>query len=224
MSKNGTILSGIIERHALIVTNGITDKCTGVITRKRVTKNGIQESTIDLVLLSCDMLEDLVSIHIDEEKKNILTSITKTKNVTSKHESDHNSIETKFDIKWEEKSNAHREEVFNFNDSEGKKRFKELTEENTKLSFIFDNDESVEVQGGKFLKMLNRIIYQTFPKIRIKQSKDTKIDKLFRQQKILKNKTDKKSKDELTKVEQNLADEMAEDLYKGVLILATYGD
>ena len=70
MSPNGTILAGIIERHALIVANGVRNKCTGVITRKKITKNGIQESAIDLVLISSDMLQHLLSIHIDEEKKN----------------------------------------------------------------------------------------------------------------------------------------------------------
>ena len=214
MSPNGTILAGIIERHALIVANGVRNKCTGVITRKKITKNGIQESAIDLVLISGDMLQHLVSIHIDEEKKNVLTSITKSKTGTIKHESDHNSIETEFDIEWEEKHDTKREEIFNFKDKNGQIKFKAMTENNTKLSAIFDTEETVEVQAHKFIKTLNRILHQSFRKIRITQNRNTKIDELFRKQKILKMKTDKQSKIELNKVENTLADEMAEDLYK----------
>ena len=39
MSPNGRILGGIIERHALIVANGVQEKSHGVITRKRITIN-----------------------------------------------------------------------------------------------------------------------------------------------------------------------------------------
>ena len=214
MSPNGTILAGIIERHALIVANGVHNKSTGVITRKKITKNGIQESAIDLVLMSCDMLQHLVSIHIDEEKKNVLTSITNSKTGKITHESDHNSIETEFDLAWEDKHDTERQEVFNFEDKNSQKKFKDMTENNTKLSSIFDTEETVEVQAQKFIKTLNRTLHQSFRKIQIKQNKNTKIDELFRKRKTLKMKTDKQSQIELNKVEQTLADEMSEDLYK----------
>ena len=37
-SQNGRTLEGIIRRHELVVVNGLRDKCTGLITRKRVTR------------------------------------------------------------------------------------------------------------------------------------------------------------------------------------------
>ena len=61
-----------------------------------------QESTIDLVLISSDILKHLVTCHVDEERERVLTSITTTKSITVNHESDHNSIETEFNIEWEE--------------------------------------------------------------------------------------------------------------------------
>ena len=79
ISPNGVILSGIFERHALIVANGLTQKCSGVITRKRSTVLRTEESVIDLVCKSSDMNESLVSIEI-EDKHLVLTSFTKTKN------------------------------------------------------------------------------------------------------------------------------------------------
>ena len=51
------------------MANGLSQKCTGVITRKRSTVVCTEESAIDFVCLSNDMQEDLVSINIDEERK-----------------------------------------------------------------------------------------------------------------------------------------------------------
>ena len=75
ISGNGHMLADIIERHALVVANG-SSKCTGTITRKRITKKSTELSAIDIVLLSSDMEEHLVSLQIDEERKYVLTRIT----------------------------------------------------------------------------------------------------------------------------------------------------
>lgn len=56
MSENGKIVEGIMERHALIVGNGIKEKTSGVITRKRTTLNGVEESAIDPILISEDLV------------------------------------------------------------------------------------------------------------------------------------------------------------------------
>ena len=43
-------------------------------------------------------------------------------------------------------------EVFNFNDLESQKKFKYMTENNTKLSSIFDTNDPVETQAKRFIK------------------------------------------------------------------------
>ena len=160
MSANGKIMAGIIERHALCVANGIIGKVKGTITRKQTTKNSIEESVIDLVIVSKDMVNSIESVHIDEEKLKVLTSITHTKKGVVKQESDHNYIETKFNIKWTKKEKPQRLEIFNFKDKNGLKRFKEITEESTKLSSVFDTNDTIEVQSKRFLKELDRILHQ----------------------------------------------------------------
>ena len=50
-----------------------------------------------------------------------------------RQESDHNSIVTKFNIKWEMKKQAERVEVFNFKDKQGLVKFKEITVNTTTL-------------------------------------------------------------------------------------------
>ena len=213
MSSNGLILAGIIERHALIVANGVQAKSEGVITRKRSTVVNTEESVIDFVLISGDMLDLLVSIKIDEERNCVLTSITNSKKGIIKSESDHNSIITSFNIPWENKTDSERIEVFNFRDEKGLEKFKYITDNSTRLSTIFDTEESVEKQTKKFLKKFNRILHQCFPKIRIKHAKETEIDKLFKTKRDLKHKDDHASKEKLKTVETKLADKMAEDLY-----------
>ena len=119
MSPNGVILSGITERHGLVVANGVDKKVRGVITRRRCTVLRIEESAIDFVIVSSDIAEDLVTIVVDENKGNILISLTKTKNSIKQTESDHNSIISKFNLKWKEKVKVPQPEIFNFNDKQG---------------------------------------------------------------------------------------------------------
>ena len=112
MSPNGALLSDIIERHNLIVCNGST-KCSGTITRKRVTKQRTEESVIDVVLISSELKEHLVSIHIDEERKHVLSKISKTKKGTRIKESDHNTIISQFDCKVATSKKKEKIEVYN---------------------------------------------------------------------------------------------------------------
>ena len=80
ISPNGSILAEIVMRQHLVVANG-THTCKGTITRKRVTRNRTEQSAIDLVLLSNDMLKHLVELYIDEDRNHVLTKVTKTNKV-----------------------------------------------------------------------------------------------------------------------------------------------
>ena len=75
----------------LIVGNSLK-QCEGIVTRKRVTINSIEESIIDFVILSEDLLTEVKSIKIDDEREHVLTKISKTKKGVVKVESDHNTI------------------------------------------------------------------------------------------------------------------------------------
>ena len=71
-SPNGNLLANIIDRHALVVANG-SSKCSGTITRKRITRDRTEQSCIDLVIFSSDMVDSFKSLLIDEERKHVLT-------------------------------------------------------------------------------------------------------------------------------------------------------
>ena len=57
-STNGKILSGILQRNGIVVANGNV-KCEGKITRRQITKEGVEESIIDHVINSEDLVNDM---------------------------------------------------------------------------------------------------------------------------------------------------------------------
>ena len=80
-SDNGRILADIIKRQGLIIGNSLK-QCKGLITRKRVTKDTTEESTIDFILLSEDLANEVDDILVDENRVHVLTKIGKSmKNV-----------------------------------------------------------------------------------------------------------------------------------------------
>ena len=193
MSPNGAILASIVERQNLIVVNGST-KCNGTITRRRVTKNRVEESAIDLVLISCDMMESLVEMKIDEGRKHVLTKMTKTKTGVKIKESDHNVITTEFNLEAmpidKEKS-----EMYNLNNKECQQKFKSFTSDTKMLSSVFESDENIDVLTKRFLKKLNGCIAKSFKRIRLaKKKEDTE---LYDKMRSLKERSDDKSKQEV---------------------------
>ena len=50
-SENGKLLAEIIVRHGLVIWNAL-EKCDGLVTRRRVIKNCVEESVIDFVIFS----------------------------------------------------------------------------------------------------------------------------------------------------------------------------
>ena len=77
MSGNGKVLAGIMERHVLIVINGLQDKCNGTIMRQGKTTNNIEKSVIDFIIVSQDLVKHIESMHIYEARTNVLVKIVK---------------------------------------------------------------------------------------------------------------------------------------------------
>ena len=150
-----------------------------------------------------DIVESLVSIEIDEGRKHVLTSITKTKTGTKGQESDHNSIVTKFNLTWKEQEIKPRVE-------EGKKKFKNMTKDNTNLSQIFDTEEDINTQTKCFIKKLDGIFHQCFTKVKIGGSVNKEVDELFKQQRLLRSKTDNIRKEKLKDVNRPIKNGLEE--------------
>ena len=215
-SLNGKLLAGILERHGLVVANGLMEKCVGSITRRRKTVNSTEESIIDHILPSSDLVEDLESVLVDEEGNHALTKIIKTKNGITSKQSDHNTLVSKFKFSWNKKVHNDRMEMFNLKNRENQIKFKEITSNNDNLSVIFDNEDDLNVATNAFIMKLNKCITTCFKKIRVREKPNKEVEELFQKRKELRSKDDEASKTKLNDVESKLADLCAESNYNKI--------
>ena len=83
-----------------------------------------EQSVLDFVLISDDLLPLVNSMVIDEDRKYSVTRIRKVKGKTVVTESDHNTLLVDMNLSWEKKRKVERSEIFNFKDEEGQVKFK----------------------------------------------------------------------------------------------------
>ena len=60
-TANGAALAAIVTRNALTVVNSLRDRVKGVITRRRIIEGGQEESVIDFLIVSEDLVEDVLA-------------------------------------------------------------------------------------------------------------------------------------------------------------------
>ena len=104
-----------------------SDKCEGVITRSLLVDGKLETSVIDFVIISEDLFSYVDKMIVDEDRKFSVARIRKEKGETVTTESDHNPLITEFNMSWKENENIKRIEMFNFRNSEGQRKFKDLT-------------------------------------------------------------------------------------------------
>ena len=179
MSENGKILGRIIHRNALTVVNGMRDKCEGLITRERRTTNSVEKSVIDVVIVSQDLVPKILSMMIDDDRKYVLTKLTKKKSELQKKESDHNTIVTKLNDKWKTEAKEKKREIYNMKNKESQMSYKKETDCTRELSDINDKDESVEKLTKKILKRLDGFVHNNFKKIRVTEKIDKELEKMY---------------------------------------------
>ena len=214
ISPNGALLADIIERHNLIVGNG-SKKCTGIITRHRVTKTRTEKSVIDFVLFSNNLKKHFKKMHIDEDRKHVLTRIRKTKNGTKVKESDHNVLISEFDCKLMEAKNE-KSESYNLKNKDCQLKFKNYTTNTKMLSSTIDAGGDIDQVTERLVKKINGCISMNFNKTRNKPTtKDETVDELYNKMKSLKDKDDVKSRTELKEVIEALA-KIAEKNYEHI--------
>ena len=217
-SPNGAVLAAIVNRHALTVVNSLRDRVTGLITRRRITECGQEESIIDFLIVSDDLVENVKSMVIDENQKYALAVVRKTNRNISITTSDHNVMLTKFKMEWRDSERKERLEVFNLKNKECQQVFKHETSKNTKLSAVFNSDENINTQTEKFIKLLNKCIHKCFRKVKVTNSKETEYEKLYYKWVQTKEKEDRNSKNEALELEKDLADKFGNKIYEKIKV------
>merc|ERR1712115_415169 len=115
------------------------------------TSISIEESIIDHVIISDDLVEYFESMLIDEKREHALTKVMKTRGETVIKKSDHNTILSKFKFSWKKQKNINRMEIYNLKNIENQKIFKEKTDSGDDLSSIFDNEDRLDKATKIFL-------------------------------------------------------------------------
>ena len=139
--------------------------CQGTITSKRVTTQRTEQSAISFVLVSEDLVNQIESVIIDEDRDHVLTRISKTRHGTETKESDHNVIKTSLKLHWNKDKSTRREALFNLKNKDCQKKFKAETSHNTKLSRNFDVIDDLDAATEAFMKKLNKVIHKCFKKV-----------------------------------------------------------
>ena len=212
MSENGKVLAGILERNALTVVNGMEGRCNGTVTRERTTVNSVERSVIDFVIVSSDLVKDIVKMTVDEDRNHVLARLTKTKKGLIKKESDHNTIITELKCTPKPTVKVKRKELFNLNDKECQRAFKLEMDNTTELSNIIDKNEDVDKGTKKFLKRLDGFLYKNFKKIRVTNKVNSDLEEMYKKKTELKRKNYPESLKLIEKLELDMAEKYSEDM------------
>ena len=178
--------------------------------------NGIEKSIIDFVIVSQDLVKDIGKMMIDDERKYVMTRLTKTKNGVVKKESDHNTMVTEINMIWKPDTKPYRNEVYNLKNKECQKGFKHDTDNTKELSDIIDREEDVEKATKKFLKRLNGFITKHFKKVKVIHKVDKELEGLYKEKARLKTMHDTDSETKLEKVEAEMAEKYAEEMVEKI--------
>ena len=184
-SPNGMLLTEMIQRNNLYLCNA-SNKCEGSVSRRRVTKKGIEESILDFLIVCEEMSNFFQSMKIDPSC--VLTRYMKSKGKIKIIPSDHFPLFAQFKLRWNSnvKPPNNQSTIFNFNDKKGLQQFKNMTNGNI-LSSVFQNGNILE-ESKLWLKSLKTILYKCFPVVRVKsQNGQTDLihDKMVEKSKLL---------------------------------------
>ena len=150
-NKNGKLFVDFLERNKSLIVLNCLDTCKGVITRRRIFDQRIEEAVLDFFLINDKLRSFFREMQIDEDRKFCLSNIAQIKKNGRVIKTDHNAMIADFDLKIDTRKPA-REEMFNLRNRQCQEAFKNETENNAELIECFDNNSHVEEQSKKWLK------------------------------------------------------------------------
>ena len=181
-NHNGKLFENFLKKNSnLTVVNALT-LCNGLFTRRRNTKNGVQESVIDFYVV-CDRILPLVSsMTIDETGQN---SLTRYKGKIVK--SDHSRLDLEVDLVFHKEKKHERPNAFNVRNKSCQKKFFEYTSSNDMFTKCFNSDKHIELKFKTWQSKFQKALYACFKKVRLTEfePKPTQIDNLMNLKKQL---------------------------------------
>ena len=216
-NQNGKLLKNFIENFPHLCLVNSLDICQGLITRRRKTVRGNEESVLDVFIVCKKILPFVKRMIVDEDQNYTLSNYRKRKGEYIVKKSDHNPVILELDINYIVKK-PDRIETFNFRNKECQEHFFDITNTSNQLSKCFQKDGNFATQAGKWFKTLNGTFHKAFRKIRhTNKKKPTEVSEILGQRreiiKKMKNCSEEESEclqDALNKIEDKVCDMIAD--------------
>ena len=127
--------------------------CTGLYTRRRNTKNGVQETVIDFYVVCDKLLPFVISMTIDETGQN---SLTKYKGKIVK--SDHSRLDMEVDLVFHKEKKHEQFNAFNVRNKLCQEKFSEYTSQTSMFTNCLTSNKPLvqkfSIWKSKFKKSL----------------------------------------------------------------------
>ena len=144
-NRNGKLFKEFLERNPHLSVVNALPQCEGLITRSRFRDEKWEKSVLDFFVICDRVLPYLTKIVSDERKQHSLTNYQNVKNGGKVVDTDHCTEYMDLDLEVVS-CKPERREIFNFKETEGQKRFKELTSKTNEFSACFENNLPLQQQ------------------------------------------------------------------------------
>ena len=219
-NRNGIIMAEFLERNPVVTVINSSELCNGLITRRRETIIGVQESVIDFFVVNERMKSHIHEMRVDEEEKFILTNFTQKNKNKKVNKSDHRPIILDLKIEYS-KLKPDKVERFNFKIEACQKKL--MKSQKKKLNWW--NVLSLKFHWSQIKvwhKVLENIFYKSFKKIKVKNSNkkaDSTESKLIDERKYLLRKLARQPTEDTSKRVAEIEDQLCD---KNVKVITTH--
>ena len=214
INNNGKLFRKFLEKYPHLNVINSTEMCEGIITRKRIANDKIEEAVLDF-FVCCDRILPLVTKMVVKSDDK-LARFTKDRII----ESDHSQIELFLDLKHPNK-NRERVEIYDFKNIESQNIYREESSKSL-LSNHFKNNQKTQTQFSSWYAGFQSLLKRCFKKIRLTgRTKKSEISKLIMERRDIMRKL-KEAKDEdieeletkLNKIEANITTKVQDANFK----------
>ena len=175
-NQNGKMFAEFLERNPAIFVVNSSDKCKGIITRKRKHINRVEESVIDFFLVNQKMAQYITQMVIDEDDLYTLSNIAQKKPNRKTIKSDHRTLILDLDLHFS-KIKPDTQEFFNFKSEIRQEKFKNITDNEIKLVECLNNDLPIDAKAKIWQKTLDNVFHKAFTKVKVKTVRKNLIQK-----------------------------------------------
>ena len=162
-NQNDKYFEKFLHNNPILTVVNALPLCTGLITRRRNAKNGIQESVLDFYVV-CDKLLPLVSsMKIDELGQNSLTKYHKGNVVTT----DHSRLDMEIELEFHKEKGHKCQNAFNVRNKLCQDKFLECTSNTNIFTNCFNSSKPIDHKFKTRQSKFQKSLYACFRRVRV---------------------------------------------------------